>query len=143
MTATANLNELAAVTGARVDASGTCLFVSLDKLAEAAACLKEPAGGEFEYLDMITAADYPQGFELVYRLLSLKNNQSVTLKTRVSKHDPRAPSLVSLWKGADFQEREVYDLFGITFTGHPCLRRIMLWETFEGHPLRKDFNCRA
>jgi NADH-quinone oxidoreductase subunit C len=137
MTELANLKELVKTTGGK--AGDSCLMVAPGDLLEAAALLKVPAGGDFEYLDMITAADYPQGFELIYRLVSLKNNRFITIKTRVSKEDPAVPSLTSLWKGADFQEREIYDLFGIVFTGHPCLRRIMLWEGFEGHPLRKDY----
>jgi NADH:ubiquinone oxidoreductase subunit C len=68
-----------------------------------------------------------------------QRNEVVTLKVRLDKENPCAPSLVSLWSSADFQEREIYALFGITFSGHPCLRRIMLWEGFQGHPLRKDY----
>jgi NADH-quinone oxidoreductase subunit C len=141
MTELANLEEVAKITGGK--AGDSCLTVAPGALPEAAARLKDPAGGDFEYLDMITAADYPQGFELVYRFVSLKNNRFITIKTRVSKEDPAVPSLTSLWKGADFQERELFDLFGIVFTGHPCLRRIMLWEGFEGHPLRKDYKSGA
>ena len=137
MTTIANIEAIAASLGLR--AGEGCLTVDPEGLPEAAARLKDPDGPDFEYLDMITAADYPQGFELVYRFLSLKNNQYVTLKTRVPRENPAVPSITALWKAADFQEREIYDLFGITFTGHPCLRRIMLWEGFQGHPLRKDY----
>ena len=107
---------------------------------DAAAKLKSPAGGDFEYLDMIMAVDYPHGFELVYRLVSLKTNQSITLKTRLSKDDPSVPSLTSLWKGADWLERETFDLVGIKFTGHPNLIRILLPDGWNGHPLRKDYD---
>ncbi len=137
MTVPASLAELAGILGAR-EADG-CLLVTPEKLLDAARRLKDPSGLDFDYLDMLTAVDYPDRFELVYRFLSFKRNEVVTLKTRLGKENPGAPSLVSLWPAADFQEREVYDLFGISFTGHPCLRRIMLWEGFQGHPLRKDY----
>ena len=63
----------------------------------------------------------------------------MSLKVKTGKEKPAVPSLANLWQGANFQEREIYDLFGIEFTGHPDLRRIVLWEGYEGHPLRKDF----
>ena len=143
MTATANLNELANTLGTGVIVSENCLIITPESLLSAAKQLKEPMGLDFEYLDMITAADYPDYFELIYRFLSLKKNESVTVKTRVGKENPTVPSLTPLWHGADFQEREIYDLFGIVFTGHPNLKRIMLWEGFEGYPLRKDYGIDA
>ena len=72
--------------------------------------------------------------------MTLKKNQSFTLKARVyDRENPSLPSLYPIWQGADFQEREIYDLMGISFEGHPDLRRIFLWEGFPGYPLRKDF----
>ena len=139
MTALPDLARVSEALGGRVIISGDCLFVSPESLFSAAQRLKDPAGFDFEYLDMITAVDYPDYFELVYRFLSLKRNELVTLKIRLGKDNPAAPSLTPLWQGADLQEREIYDLFGIAFTGHPNLRRIMLWEGFTGHPLRKDY----
>jgi NADH-quinone oxidoreductase subunit C len=95
---------------------------------------------DFDYLVYITAVDYQEYFELIYHLMSLKHNHSLTLKTRCYSRDfPSVPSVVSLWRGADFQEREVFDLMGISFDGHPNMKRIFLWEGFEGYPLRKDF----
>ena len=77
---------------------------------------------------------------MVYHLTSIEHNHSLVLKTRCySRDNPTLPSVVGLWRGADFQEREIYDLLGISFEGHPNLRRIALWEGFDGHPLRKDF----
>jgi NADH:ubiquinone oxidoreductase subunit C len=79
-------------------------------------------------------------FEVVYHLISLKHNHSLVLKTRC--HDrgkPVVPSVVGIWRSADFQEREAYDLMGIVFDGHPNLRRLLLWEGFAGHPLRRDY----
>ena len=77
-------------------------------------------------------------FEVVYFLTSMKINQRLRLKTKVGEGES-VPSVESIWKAADWLEREVYDLFGIPFENHPDLRRILLWDGFEGHPLRKDF----
>ena len=77
-------------------------------------------------------------FGVVYLLYSLKSNQRLRVKTRVGETES-IPSVESIWKVANWYEREVYDLFGITFDNHPDLRRIMLWDGYEGHPLRKDF----
>ena len=102
--------------------------------------LKEAPGLEFDYLNSITAVDYPEHFEVVYYLASIANNHSIVLKTRCPDREaPQVPSVVSLWQGADLQEREVYDLMGIAFDGHPNLKRILLWQGFAGHPLRKDY----
>ena len=95
---------------------------------------------KFDYLNYVTAVDYYSYFEVVYQLTSLEHNHSVIIKTRCYGRDnPVVPSVVGLWQGADFQEREIYDLMGIKFEGHPNLKRIFLWEGFPGHPLRKDF----
>jgi NADH-quinone oxidoreductase subunit C len=77
-------------------------------------------------------------FEVVYHLYSIKNNQRLRLKTKVGESES-VSSVESVWKVANWYEREAYDLFGITFENHPDLRRIMLWDGYEGHPLRKDF----
>lgn len=77
-------------------------------------------------------------FGIVYLLYSLKNNQRLRVKTRVGELESIS-SVESIWKVANWYEREAYDLFGITFENHPDLRRIMLWDGYEGHPLRKDF----
>ena len=84
--------------------------------------------------------DYVEYFEMVYHLLSLRRNSSLVVKSRVAgREDPAVSSVYSIWKGADLQEREVWDLMGIRFDGHPNMKRVMLWEGFPGHPLRKDF----
>lgn len=108
----------------------------------------------FDYLTNLTAVDYPgkkkgKGgedeaeddgvMEVVYNLNSISEGYSLMVKTRVSRKKPELPSVFPIWGGANWQEREVYDLFGIVFTGHPNLKRILLDEHFEGHPLRKDF----
>ena len=77
-------------------------------------------------------------FGVVYHIYSLKSNQRLRVKTSVGETES-IPSVESIWKVANWYEREVYDLFGITFDNHPDLRRIMLWDGYEGHPLRKDF----
>ncbi len=102
--------------------------------------LKDTEGLEFSFLSSITAVDYVEHFELVYHLTSLKFNQSIVLKANCYGRDElSAPSVSGVWRGADFQEREIWDLFGIRFEGHPNLKRILLWEGFPGHPLRKDY----
>jgi len=104
------------------------------------AFLKDTQGLDLDYLNYITAIDYYDHFEVVYQLVSLEHNHSLVLKTRCYRRDnPTLPSVVSLWQGADFQEREIYDLMGIRFEGHPNMKRIVLWEGFQGHPLRKDY----
>jgi NADH-quinone oxidoreductase subunit C len=95
---------------------------------------------DFDFLNHITATDYYDYFEVVYLLTSLKYNHQLTLKVRCyDREKPSLPSVYGVWRGADFQEREIFDLLGISFKGHPNLRRIVLWEGFEGYPLRKDF----
>jgi NADH-quinone oxidoreductase subunit C len=125
--------------GEGITPAGDYLEVSQALLSRVAEYLKNTPGLDFDFFDMITAADYIDRFELIYRLQSIKNNTLVSLKVKCSKEKPAVPSLSNLWHGAHNQEREVYDLFGIEFTGHPDLKRIVLWDGFEGYPLRKDF----
>lgn len=93
----------------------------------------------FDYLEMVTAVDRDDDFELVYLLQSRRHSASLFVRTTVPRHDPRIASLTGLWTAAEWQEREVFDLFGIEFEGHPDLRRILLPDEWEGHPLRKDY----
>lgn len=116
------------------------LLVENDSLPAIAAFLKDTKGLDFNYLNYVTAVDYFSYFEIVYQLTSLQHNHSLVLKTRCYDRDnPVIPSIVNLWQGADFQEREIYDLMGIKFEGHPNMKRIFLWEGYQGHPLRKDY----
>jgi NADH:ubiquinone oxidoreductase subunit C len=102
--------------------------------------LKENPDLDFAFLTSITAVDYVECFELVYHLLSMRRNHSTVLKTRYyGREEPTVASVISVWQGADLQEREIWDLMGIRFEGHPNMKRILLWEGFPGHPLRKDF----
>jgi NADH-quinone oxidoreductase subunit C len=126
--------------GSVVESGLNSLLVKSESLLEIATYLKTTPGLDFDYLTAITAVDYHDYFEVVYQLTSLQHNHSLVVKTRCyPRQNPTLPSVVSLWRGADFQEREIYDLVGISFDGHPNLKRIVLWEGFEGHPLRKDF----
>ncbi|MFC2065752.1 NADH-quinone oxidoreductase subunit C [Chloroflexota bacterium] len=123
-----------------VESGQNYLVVKGDSLLEMLAFLKETPGFGFDYLNFITAVDYYDYFEVVYQLSSLENNHSLVVKTRCyDRENPVLPSVVGLWQGADFQEREIYDLLGIKFDGHPNMKRIFLWEGFQGYPLRKDY----
>ena len=122
------------------EASDLTVLVRSEALFDVAQYLKSSPELNFNYLSHITAVDYYDYFELVYQLVSLDHNRSLVLKTRCyDRNKPTVPSVVSLWQGADFQEREIYDLMGISFPGHPNLKRIVLWQGFQGHPVRKDY----
>ena len=126
--------------GAVVDSHDGDVRIELASIPNVMGFLKDAEGLKFSFLSSITAVDYVEYFELVYHLTSLTLNQSVVLKAHCYGRDElRAPSVSGVWRGADFQEREVWDLFGIRFEGHPNLKRILLWEGFPGHPLRKDY----
>ncbi|MFQ5873599.1 MAG: NADH-quinone oxidoreductase subunit C [Dehalococcoidia bacterium] len=123
-----------------VEAAGDYLLLKSEALLDVARFYHDSPGLELDLLVSITGVDYIDYFEVVYHLVSIKHNHSVVLKTRAyDRDDPTVPSLTSIWQGADLQEREVYDLMGITFSGHANHKRVLLWEGFPGHPLRKDF----
>jgi NADH/F420H2 dehydrogenase subunit C len=118
----------------------TNVWISPDSLLSVAQFLYETPDLDFSFLTALTAVDYVEEFELVYQLLSMKKNHSAILRTRCyGREEPTVSSVTSIWQGADLQEREIWDLMGIRFEGHPNLKRILLWEGFPGHPLRKDF----
>ncbi len=126
--------------GSIVESSEYCVVVKSEFLLAVATFVKTTPDLDFDYLTGITAVDCYDYFEVIYQLTSLGHNHSLVLKTRCYGRDrPTLPSLVSLWRGVDFQEREIYDLMGVSFDGHPNLKRIFLWEGFHGHPLRKDY----
>ena len=126
--------------GSVVEKSENTVLVKNEALHEAASFLKDAPGMDFDYLANMTAVDYYDYFEVVYHLVSIQHNHGLVLKTRCYGRDnPTVPSVASLWKSADYQEREAYDLMGIRFDGHPNMKRIVLWEGFEGHPLGKDY----
>lgn len=104
--------------------------------------LRDAPGATFKFLADLTAVDnYPNEprFEVVYHLLSLDSAQRLRLKARLPGHDPVVDSMLPVWPAANAYEREVFDLMGIRFEGHPYLRRLLLPEDWEGHPLRKDY----
>ena len=120
--------------------SDSCVWVRPEDVLEVARFLNEEPGLEFNYLNSISAVDFVEYFEVVYHLTSFEHNHSAVIKTRLyGREDLSVPSVVSVWRGADYQEREIWDLMGVSFSGHPNHKRIMLWEGFPGHPLRKDF----
>jgi len=126
--------------GSIVESGQNSLVVKSDSLLSVATFLRDTESLKFDYLNYITAVDYFSYFEVVYQLTSLEHNHSVIIKTRCyGRENPSVPSVTGLWQGADFQEREIYDLIGIRFEGHPNMKRILLWEGFPGHPLRKDY----
>lgn len=126
--------------GAVVAADQTSVVVTGESLLKAAEFLKNTRGLDFDYLADLAGVDYTDYFEVVYRLVSLKHNHSLVLKTRCyDREKPIVPSVTGLWRAADFPERETYDLLGIVFRGHPNLKRLLLWEGFEGYPLRRDY----
>ena len=115
---------------------------SLTKIIE---FLKTDPGLQFDFLVDITAIDYLEKkprFSVVYHLLSLQFNRRLRLKVPVDDGEPVLDSLTPWWGAANWLEREVWDMFGIRFAGHPDLKRILMYEGFEGHPLRKDYPIR-
>jgi NADH-quinone oxidoreductase subunit C len=137
-----------AVQRAVVSCGDSVVYVRRDAAFDALAWLRDTEGQRFDYLTDITAVEYrdpEMPFELVYQLRSLGRKADLRLKVALDKREPmEAQSVYGLWRGADWLEREVYDMFGVVFTGHPDLRRILMWDTYaEGFPLRKDFPLRG
>jgi NADH/F420H2 dehydrogenase subunit C len=129
-----------AVPGAIVAAESSGLVIAPDRLVEVGTFLRDDPALLYDYLSMVTSVDYPDRFELVYYLYSMVRHAGpIVLKVQADKADPVVPSLVSVWAGADLQEREVYDMMGIRFSGHPNLTRLLMWDGFVGFPLRKDY----
>jgi len=136
------LREAVARDGERI------VYVAPARLLEAMRWLKETPGQEFDYLVDVTAVEFrdrERPLEVVYFLRSLKRRADLRIKLELKSSDELAvDSVWGLWRGADWLEREVFDMFGITFRGHPDLRRILMWETYaEGYPLRKSFPLRG
>ena len=126
----------------------TIVFVAPEGLLEAMRWLKETPGQEFDYLVDVTAVEYrdrERPLEVVYFLRSLQRRVDLRIKVELKSSEELAvDSVWGLWHGADWLEREVFDMFGITFRGHPDLRRILMWETYaERYPLRKSFPLRG
>lgn len=120
------------------------VIVSKDKLLDVAQYIHDELG--FDFLSSATAVDYlnegnhsNDHMEMVYHAYRTTGGSALAFKTQTDRANAEVPSLVPVWKGADFQEREAWDLYGVKFTGHPNLRRILMWEGFAGHPMRKDW----
>ncbi len=118
------------------------LTVAREVIAEACALLKEDPALAFDFLvDISGVDDYEASprFQVDYLLYSYKTGALLRLKVGVPEENPTVPSVTKVWRGADWHERECYDMFGIRFAGHPDLRRILMWEGYPFHPMRKDF----
>jgi NADH-quinone oxidoreductase subunit C len=131
-----------------VSCGQTIVYVAPDRSHDVLAWLKDTAGQEYNYLTDVTAVEYRDPelpLEVVYQLRSLHRRADLRVKVALDKRARlEVRSVYDLWHGADWLEREVYDMFGVTFVGHPDLRRILMWETYaEGYPLRKDFPLRG
>jgi NADH/F420H2 dehydrogenase subunit C len=142
----AKLEEL--LPGAMFSIEGPVLYADPKHLAAVCRTLKDNPRFALDYLADVTAVDYPPDpaaggagrIEVVYHLYSMAQKHGpLTLKVKLPRATPIVASVTPIWRGAEFQEREAYDLFGVRFEGHPDLRRILMWEGFEGHPMRKDY----
>ncbi|HPT27165.1 MAG TPA: NADH-quinone oxidoreductase subunit C [Bryobacteraceae bacterium] len=132
--------DAAAVTGGELNLGEALLWIRSEKIVEACRFLRDQRG--FERVSGVTVVDrHPvePRFEVVYLLHSVSRNERLKLKVALPGESADLDSVTSVWPGADWYEREAFDLFGVRFVGHPDLKRIMLPEEWEGHPLRKDF----
>jgi NADH-quinone oxidoreductase subunit C len=127
---------------AKYDRDEMTAYVRPESIREACVLLRDDKDCAFNYMSDITCVDwFPQEprFEVIYHLLSISKKERVRLKVRLDGDSPVLESVTSVWPGANYFEREVFDLFGIRFTGHPYLRRLLMPEDWQGHPLRKDY----
>jgi len=115
--------------------------VKSDKIVEICQFAKTAAGLEFDYCEDVTGIDWPARnlIEIVYHLFSLQHRHQIVLKVETDRAQPCVPSVQGVWKAANWLEREVYDMLGVDFVGHPDMRRILLPDDWIGHPLRKDY----
>lgn len=129
-----------ALPGLALNLEGSHLLVQPQELVRVCQWLKS-SEYQLDYVANLTAVDYPPDrIDVIYHLYSMaKKHGPATIRVTLPRANPVVPSLVSVYRGAEFQEREVYDLYGVTFEGHPDLRRILMWEGFTGHPMRKDY----
>ena len=114
--------------------------ITLDSkhIADVCRILKDDPWLSFKLLLCLAGVDYKEYFQIVYILLSLEHEQKLIIKTNVPYDDPHLPTVTSVWRAADWYEREAHDLFGVTFVGHPNLQPLILYEGFEGYPGRKE-----
>ena len=135
-------SDLEKLVGAPIDTAGSGLIISKHKFLAVLTFLKENPEYQMDYISNLCAVDYLKEnyIEVIYHLYSIKNKTGpIILKVRTDRQDCVVPSATPLFRGAEFQEREAFDLYGVRFEGHPDLRRILMWEGFEGYPMRKDY----
>ncbi len=128
--------------GSPLEVAGSGLLIPKSRLLDALKFLKENARYQMDYISNLCAVDYVKQnyIEVVYQLYSMQHKTGpIGLKVRTDRQDCVVSSATPLFRGAEFQEREAYDLYGVKFEGHPDLRRILMWDEFVGHPMRKDF----
>ena len=119
---------------------GNALVIPKEKIAVVSTFLKNDLDYQMDYLSCLTGVDYKEHLEVVYHLYSISKKEGpIVLKVRTDREKSLIPSVTPVWRGAEYQEREAYDLLGVHFEGHPDLRRILMWDEFEFHPLRKDY----
>jgi NADH-quinone oxidoreductase subunit C len=135
----------------RGDQSGDQMYVRVEpeRLIEVMRFLRDDGATRFEQLCDLTCVDYlhfpnaTDRYGVIYSLLSLRHNHRIWIKCFANDPKPAVPSVTSIWPGAEWMEREIFDMFGVVFEGHPDLRRILTWDGFEAHPLRKDYPLRG
>jgi NADH-quinone oxidoreductase subunit C len=131
------------IVGAQPDAVNPWIVVAPEAIVEAATLARDDADLAFDNLMNLSALDYPKEnpprLEVVYHLFSYVKRHTLVLKVHLSREQPAVPTVEGVWTAANWHEREAFDLFGITFTGHSDLRRILLPDDWQGHPLRKDW----
>jgi NADH-quinone oxidoreductase subunit C len=140
LTAAAASSQIQARFGAGASAAGAELSVTVppEQWQDLARFARDTLG--CSYFNFLTAVDWKeQGIEVLTRLDNLDAGVALTMRTKVPADRPRCPTLTGVFRGADWMERECYDMFGVVFDGHPDLRRILLGDDWEGHPLRKDY----
>ena len=121
------------------EAARAAVYIGADELVAFLTFLRDDTGLQLTRMENVTAVDWKDRFEMVYHLFSPVHMHWLTVKVTLPHDAPVVPSATAVFPGVEFEEREVYDLMGITFTGHPDLRRVFHHEDFVGHPLRKDF----
>lgn len=129
-----------AILEAKMDAMQPWILLAPHRMKEIALFLRDDASTQFDYMMCLSGVDYNDGrLGVVYHLFSMVHKHKIVLKAFCTKDNPHVQSVTSVWGTANWHEREVYDLFGVTFDEHPDLRRILLPYDWEGHPLRKDY----
>ena len=131
-----------AVVSTHSDFGDDTALVRRERIVEICTFLRDDPDCLFDFAMDLTGVDYlgeSPRFEVVYHLYSLEKKRRVRIKARLHEDDPTIDSVVSVWPGLNWYEREAYDMYGIVFRSHPNLKRILMYEAFVGHPLRKDY----